>query len=308
MATKKTREDLRQDFKNGLRPNQEDFAEVFESFVNFEDDINSTSVPPVNFKNGLTISGGNDNPNLPNGTIRWDGNQFVQLKNGVWTTFGGSKWEEGNYNAIFYKGGDVGIGIDPNSVPGDTSKLVVDGKIYSKNGGFKFPDGTEQTSAAVLWEKKTNDSIVYNKGNVGIGTTTSPSAKLHVDGSFKINPQKDVSGIPIIDFRTNSVPLNDIVNNFHSGTMTFTFDSGNKVLSATAALQGWYLYYDNDDIESIHEIKVSIDGVRLSENVVSVDYSIGMRDSSGKFDDPYSGFISIVCIAKLKKSYTVPGS
>ena len=44
---------------------------------------------------------------------------------------------------VFPSEGNVGIG---NTAP--DKKLVVDGTIHSTQGGFKFPDGTEQTTAA----------------------------------------------------------------------------------------------------------------------------------------------------------------
>jgi len=49
----------------------------------------------------------------------------------------------GYFDGDGYFGGNVGIGV---SNPLD--RLEVDGVIYSKNGGFRFPDGTVQTTAA----------------------------------------------------------------------------------------------------------------------------------------------------------------
>lgn len=74
--------------------------------------------------------------------------------------------------------GGVGIGTNQPNSP-----LTVAGIIESSLGGFKFPDGTLQISAAAdnsnPWQTSASD-IFYNNGNVGIGTTT-PIEKLHLN-------------------------------------------------------------------------------------------------------------------------------
>jgi hypothetical protein len=80
--------------------------------------------------------------------------------------------------------GDVGIGTP---TPGE--KLTVAGVVESTTGGFKFPDGTTQATAAAIspWEKKEGD-IFYNEGNVGIGTE-DPKGYLHVVGPAIPGPE-----------------------------------------------------------------------------------------------------------------------
>src|SRR4029079_10463141 len=64
------------------------------------------------------------------------------------------------------KTGLVGIGTD-----NPTSKLTVQGMIETTLGGFKFPDGTLQTTAAVSG----SFAVVTDKATVvGNGTTGSP--------------------------------------------------------------------------------------------------------------------------------------
>lgn len=84
-----------------------------------------------------------------------------------------------------YVQGNVGIGVTS-----PTAKLDVDGAIRSMQGGFIFPDGTVQATAASGsagprggdWDSD-GDDLFYNQGNVGIGTD-SPDFPLHVVGDI----------------------------------------------------------------------------------------------------------------------------
>ncbi|TSC96586.1 MAG: hypothetical protein Athens071426_363 [Parcubacteria group bacterium Athens0714_26] len=88
--------------------------------------------------------------------------------------------------------GNVGIGT---TNPGE--KLAVAGTIESTSGGFKFPDGTTQASAAsaglngggtinyvgkFTGSGTIGNSTIFDNGNVGIGTA-SPTNLLHLKSS-----------------------------------------------------------------------------------------------------------------------------
>jgi hypothetical protein len=85
-------------------------------------------------------------------------------------------------STIFDNGTNVGIGT---AAP--AQRLSVNGLIESLTGGFKFPDGTIQTTAdtggTCLWQQS-GSNIYYDSGNVGIGTA-GPSAKLDVGGDLR---------------------------------------------------------------------------------------------------------------------------
>lgn len=80
-------------------------------------------------------------------------------------------------------GGGVGIG----QAPGAGEMLSVAGLIESSSGGFKFPDGSTQTTAAgtSLWSASGSNISNTNSGSVGIGTT-NPQRRLHVAGNSNV--------------------------------------------------------------------------------------------------------------------------
>ncbi len=67
------------------------------------------------------------------------------------------------------------------------SPLEVGGVIHSTIGGFKFPDGSIQSSSVFrTWSLNGSDTY-YNTGNVGVGTN-SPSSKLQIsDGDIYLD-------------------------------------------------------------------------------------------------------------------------
>jgi hypothetical protein len=81
--------------------------------------------------------------------------------------------------------GHVGIGVLDA-----TEQLQVAGTIHSTTGGFKFPDGSVQTTTASTadgdWQISGNDIYSNVLGNVGIGTPT-PMAKLDVSGDLNVD-------------------------------------------------------------------------------------------------------------------------
>ncbi len=80
--------------------------------------------------------------------------------------------------------GRVGIGVDSPDY-----KLSVAGKIEARSGGFIFPDGTIQTTAAgsgsSVWSDDGSGNVSYSGGNVGVGTPTAVNA-LDVNGGLSV--------------------------------------------------------------------------------------------------------------------------
>lgn len=103
----------------------------------------------------------------------------VRFHSGNGTTAVSAVIGMGGADSVFQlDGGNFGIGtITPNA------KLTVNGQVSSLSGGYKFPDGTVQVTAATggtgFWSA--NGTHIYNNnaGNVGIGTS-NPSSALHI--------------------------------------------------------------------------------------------------------------------------------
>jgi len=85
-----------------------------------------------------------------------------------------SPWQDAGANSIFFNtAGSVFIGATTGS-----SKLTVNGRLESTNGGVKFPDGTVQTTAATPLQIIGSKSVTTTLGNIAAG------AELNVGISF----------------------------------------------------------------------------------------------------------------------------
>jgi len=97
---------------------------------------------------------------------------------GIHVTYAGG-WA-GYFNGMGYFASNVGIGVlNP------TSMLEVNGIIHSTTGGFKFPDGTIQTTAATGGPGTGNNTLdqAYDEGGPGAGRTiVADAGAVNIDG------------------------------------------------------------------------------------------------------------------------------
>lgn len=134
--------------------------------------------------------------------------------------------------------GNVGIGT-----PGSTDQLTVAGTIKSTTGGFVFPDGTTQTTAAMTtqssWQMNAN-GIHYDGGNVAIETTDA-SLPFRVAGTgvgtVVVDQQSVLNGIcnTFTDSEQEFVPG---VTGYLTSVVTWIFDSGGNRIANLQVVEG----------------------------------------------------------------------
>ncbi len=143
--------------------------------------------------------------------------------------------------------GRVGIGT---STPGQ--KLSVAGTIESTTGGFKFPDGTTQTTASTAgagyWTSNGANIYSNNAGSVGIGTST-PGYMLEVTSTSggsqgpsiiaAINTSTTSGARTISGLTPNTVDDSGMAGNIQFGKVDSSRKSGFLIFypSATAGLE-----------------------------------------------------------------------
>ena len=145
--------------------------------------VGSESAPVVNIeKNG---PGRGLRVNTSSACAIWvdhSGNHGLRVTyasgDGIHVTYAGG-WA-GYFNGMGYFASNVGIGIlNP------TSMLEVNGIIHSTTGGFKFPDGTIQTTAATGGPGTGNNTLdqAYDEGGPGAGRTiVADAGAVNIDG------------------------------------------------------------------------------------------------------------------------------
>jgi hypothetical protein len=96
---------------------------------------------------------------------------------------------------------------------------------------------------------------------------------------------------------------------FREGTINFPPTTGRRerrqtsvnfarpVRSAQVVLKGFNISYNNGD-HHILELEIDLDS-SISGSMVNIFGDFVFRDSSGYFDDPYSGWINFVVMADL---------
>jgi len=138
--------------------------------------------------------------------------------------------------------GNVGIGTISPSQP-----LQVAGTIYSSSGGFKFPDGTTQTTSAgvVSLIAGANISLSGSTGNITISASSSGGTVTSVSTGIGL------SGGPITTSGTIS-----IVTTFSAvGTYAFLYYNGGTVASgASVTSNGANLFPCDTNIANVSAV------------------------------------------------------
>lgn len=111
-----------------------------------------------------------------------------------WSQVGSSQWANGS-GFINYSSGYVGIGTP---TPSSLYKLDVQGGSINASGGLCIAGDCKsawsQVTGSLQWTPGSSSSIFYNTGNVGIGTTSTPTRKLEVLGGNVFHQWNTTSG------------------------------------------------------------------------------------------------------------------
>jgi hypothetical protein len=78
-----------------------------------------------------------------------------------------------------------------------------------------------------------------------------------------------------------------------SMNLSFTFASNVRV--AGAAINGFEIGFDNDD-HPILRTQIDAEVISINGATVVVRVTFSLRDNSGHFDDPFSGFVDVLVI------------
>ena len=173
----------------------------------------------------VAAGGGSANLRLQNTHVDGDSWEFQSGITGVSDHYLGIKNVDASTLAMIVRdNGNVGIGTPS----GPAEKLQVAGTVHSTTGGFKFPDGTVQTTAAsgggiggsgtAGWVPKftgtgttIGNSVVREAASGDIGLRTTPAATLHVHKDY------DTAAIRLTDFNTGTGSTDGLEISFPGG-------------------------------------------------------------------------------------------
>jgi hypothetical protein len=122
--------------------------------------------------------------------------------------------------------GTLGVGT---STPNSLYKLDVNGKIRSSSGGFVFPDGTTQTTAAVGGGGGTITGVTAGSGLTGGGTSGAVTLTNDDKGSAQNIFKNVANSTGTTQFSATS--NNDAVRFAGAGGTTVTFDGATKKIT-----------------------------------------------------------------------------
>lgn len=207
----KNRSVLKVLFRDGARPNGNDFSDLFDSFVHRLDDN-------FNFANNQTTIGnftlGNFSATPQNGSMRFNGSVIQYYVGGAWKSVGGdtqaftplASQSPTVLSDIAYRGKvGINIGPAPSALVDNLEVGTVSAKSTIRTGTAVIGNNGVGTSKALFFHNSLRDPIAApNAGNVDLNFAIGQDS----DGSVSINT---VNGKPI-NLCNNSIPFAQFKN------------------------------------------------------------------------------------------------
>lgn len=226
--SEQSRPELRARFANGLRPNEEDFANLFDSFLNIVEDRVSVDSDDLILPGGLALG---DSARAQAGTLRLHAGN-VQFHDGVdWVTLaaaaaGGAFESAGTAGEVAYAGGNVGIGaafassaptfalevdLGPNSDTGDRVRfgrvVCSRGTGSTQNDAFLYQQSQDPAAGYALRQRSNGELFLNAPASRRIRITqagsSTPAIGVSTNGNVLVRSANNLSGGGAVAFQVN---------------------------------------------------------------------------------------------------------
>ncbi len=180
--TERNRLYLKQEFKDGERPNGEDFSDLLDSFLNLEDDGMSLDLDS-NLVLSRGIKLGNSDSTTP-GTLRFNGVTVELYDGSSWTQLGGGGGSSvfqstGAAGEVAYAAGNVGIGDFSAAAPTHRFEVELGANASASDrvrfGNVVCSNGTGGSAG---------DAFIYHQA---MDSSTSYALRQRSSGELRIN-------------------------------------------------------------------------------------------------------------------------
>jgi hypothetical protein len=184
--------------------------------------------------------------------------------------------------------GRLSLGVFNDFASGNGDALDVQGGYKLKLNAGDWDDELDSAIGPPV-----NASSAY-----GISLCVHNSEKMRITSSGITVPSGvAVSGIPVIEMKSKDLSVTDQVGTWYEVGHTFTFSQ--DVVYAFPMLSSWLVYYTNSK-ELVRYVGVESWGGTISGKNYSISARLHIRDNTGTYDDPFSGWFRIVAIAQLE--------
>lgn len=223
-----TRTELRALFSNGLRPDEEAFGDLIDSFLSFRDENVDLVDEDLVLPGGLQLG---DSERNEAGTMRLNGTN-VQFHNGTqWVTLGAGGGESvfreaGGNGEVAYSGGNVGIGpefeseaptfaldvsLDENNDTGDRVRfgraVISRGTGGDRNDAYLYQEGQDPGDGYAL-RQRANGEVFLNapagrRLRIGQADSNTPAIGITTNGNVVVGSPNNLQGGGGTPFQVN---------------------------------------------------------------------------------------------------------